>query len=165
MRPSTPSRSGVLLTETQLEAWGECVGRAAGPDGIFVALYGELGAGKSTLARAACRGLGVEGTVPSPTYTLVNVHRSADVTVYHADLYRIPETATEANLEAVLIDAGWPDLLEADGPVFVEWANLAGGWLPVDRWDVRFEFTPDPNVRRVSIEALGTAPLPPEFPC
>lgn len=165
MRHSSIPGSGVLLDEAQLRAWGECVGRAAGNDSMFVALYGELGAGKSTLARAACRGLGIQGTVPSPTYTIVNVHRSGDTTVHHADLYRITESATEANLETVLIDAGWPDLLEADGPVFVEWANLAGGWLPADRWDVRFEFTVDPTVRLVSIEALGTAPPPPDFPC
>ncbi|TFG66737.1 MAG: tRNA (adenosine(37)-N6)-threonylcarbamoyltransferase complex ATPase subunit type 1 TsaE [Gemmatimonadales bacterium] len=154
-----------MLDETQVQAWGECVGRAAGPAGLFVALYGELGAGKSTFARAACRGLGIEGAVPSPTYTLVNVHQSGDTVVYHADLYRISETATEDSLEAVLIDAGWPDVLEADGPVFVEWADLAGGWLPADRWDVRFEFTEDPAVRLVSIAALGAASLPPEFPC
>ena len=165
MRRSATNGSGVLLNEAQLEAWGERVGRLAGQTGVFVALYGELGAGKSTLARAACRGLGISGTIPSPTYTLVNVHRSDDATVHHADLYRITETATDASLEAALIDAGWPDLLEADGPVFVEWANLAGGWLPADRWDVRLEFAPDPSLRLVSIEVRGAAPPPPEFPC
>ena len=157
--------SGVLLNEAQLKAWGESVGRVAGDTGVFVAMYGELGAGKSTLARAACRGLGISGPVPSPTYTLVNLHRSDDVTVHHADLYRITETATDASLESLLIDAGWPDLLETDGAVFVEWADLAGGWLPDDRWDVRFEFAPDPTVRLVSIEVRGSAPPPPEFPC
>ncbi len=165
MRRPGASGSGVLLNETQLKAWGESVGRVAGESGVFVALYGDLGAGKSTLARAACRGLGISGPVPSPTYTLVNLHRSDDMIVHHADLYRIPETATDANLEAVLIDAGWPDLLETDGPVFVEWANLAGGWLPAERWDVRFEFVADSAVRLVSIEVQGSAPPPPEFPC
>jgi len=95
----------------------------------------------------------------------VNVHRSGDTILYHADLYRINETATEASLETVLIDAGWPDVLEADGPVFVEWAELAGGWLPADRWDVRIEFTSNPSVRLVSVKALGTAPPAPDCPC
>lgn len=165
MSRSMTAGSGRLLDEEQLNAWGECIGRAAASAGLFVALYGDLGAGKSTLARAACRGLGIQGAVPSPTYTLVNVHRSGDTILYHADLYRINETATEASLETVLIDAGWPDVLEADGPVFVEWAELAGGWLPADRWDVRIEFTPDPSVRLVSVKSLGTVPPPPDCPC
>ena len=157
--------SGLLLDERQLEAWGESVGRAAGAAGVFVALYGELGAGKSTLARAACRGLGIEGPVPSPTFTLVNVHHAGDPHVYHADLYRINDGSGRSGLEATLVDVGWPDLLEADGPVFVEWADRAGGWLPADRWDVRLGLVKDAGVRLVSIEAQGAAPPPPEFPC
>lgn len=157
--------SGVPIDQIQLESWGQSVGRAARSAAVFVALYGELGAGKSTFARAACRGLGVQGSIPSPTFTLVNVHRAGEMTVIHADLYRIPETSSEDELEAVLINTGWPDLLEADGPVFVEWANLAGGWLPADRWDIRFEFTADPTTRLVTIQSIGAAPPPPECPC
>ncbi len=159
------SGSGSLLDERQLKVWGESIGRLAGAAGVFVALYGELGAGKSTLARAACRGLGVEGPVPSPTFTLVNVHHAGDTIVYHADLYRITHVSGGSGLEATLVDMGWPDLLEADGPVFVEWADRAGGWLPGDRWDVRLGLVTDPGVRLVSIEAQGVAPPPPEFPC
>ncbi|MFQ5529430.1 MAG: tRNA (adenosine(37)-N6)-threonylcarbamoyltransferase complex ATPase subunit type 1 TsaE [Gemmatimonadota bacterium] len=158
MNAATRAGGGALLDEPRLEAWAATVGRAAGAAGVFVALYGELGAGKSTLARAACRGLGVEGPVPSPTFTLVNMHRAAGTVVYHADLYRL-------DTQAMLVDAGWPDLLEADAPVFVEWADRAAGWLPADRWDVRLEFVDDPDVRLVSIAACGAAPTPPEIPC
>ncbi len=164
MSASKSTGIGLPLDEGRLEAWGEAVGRAAGEARVFVALYGELGAGKSTLARAACRGLGVEGPVPSPTFTLVNVHRARDGVVYHADLYRI--VAKDAGgLAATLVDTGWPDLLQADGPVFVEWADRAGDWLPDDRWDIRLGFAEDPDVRIVSGSALGGAPPLPEFPC
>ncbi|MDH3296776.1 MAG: tRNA (adenosine(37)-N6)-threonylcarbamoyltransferase complex ATPase subunit type 1 TsaE [Gemmatimonadota bacterium] len=159
-----PDGTAVALNERQLETWGESVGRTAGAGGVFVGLYGELGAGKSTLARAACRGLGVEGTVPSPTFTIVNVHRVGDTVVYHADLYRL-NAAGDAGARAALIDAGWPDLLEAGGAVFVEWADRAAGWLPEDRWEIRLAFSDDLAVRLVSITAFGSAPPPPEFPC
>ena len=149
--------AAVALTEDRLRAWGERIGRAAARDGVFVALYGELGAGKSTLVRAACRGLGVTGPVPSPTFTLVNVHASPSVAVRHVDLYRLEPPVAESTL----VDAGWPEVLEAEGPVFVEWADRAGDWLPSDRWDVRLARTGDPAVRHVAVERRGDAPDPP----
>lgn len=153
------------LNEEQLVAWGEVLGRLAGAGGVFVALYGELGAGKSTLARAACRGLGVEGAIPSPTFTLINVHRTPTGALHHADLYRIDPNLDESSLQAVLVDAGWPGLLESGDPIFVEWADRAGGWLPADRWDIRLAFSSDPSTRDISIERIGAVPSPPEFPC
>ncbi len=144
------------LTEPALESWGHAVGRAAAESSVFVCLYGELGAGKSTLARAACRGAGVTGPVPSPTFTLVNQYRSeAGVVIQHSDLYRID--SGEA-----LRDMGWEDLLWAEGPVFVEWADRAEGYLPADRWDVHLGFVPDPSMRRVVPSVRGVAPLIPE---
>ena len=156
---------GGRLCEAQLVTWGETLGRAADSGAVFVALYGELGAGKSTLARAACRGLGIAGTIPSPTFTLINVHRTNGGVLHHADLYRIDPDLGERALQAVLVDAGWPGLLESDDPVFVEWADRAAGWLPADRWDIWLAFSPDPSTRDVSIVRRGTAPPPPEPPC
>ena len=46
-----------------------------------------------------------------------------------------------------------------------EWADRAGGWLPADRWDIRLAFSSDPSTRDISIERIGAAPSPPEFPC
>ena len=63
------------LDERALAAWGRRIGRIAADNAVFVCLYGALGAGKSTLARAACRGAGVTGPVPSPTFTLVNQYQ------------------------------------------------------------------------------------------
>lgn len=148
------------LAEPDLREWGERVGRAAGRDEVFVALYGPLGAGKSTLVRAACRGLDVEGAVPSPTFTLVNVHQGSRGPIRHVDLYRLDPPVAEETL----VRMGWPDVLEAEGAVFVEWADRAGEWLPADRWDIRLERSGDPDVRRVSIDRRGNAPEPPGLP-
>lgn len=147
----------VRLREPELRSWGADLGRAAQVDAVFVALYGELGAGKSTLVRAACRSLGVAGHVPSPTFTLVNLHEGEEGPIHHVDLYRL-EPPVEPR---TLVDAGWPEVLEADGPVFVEWADRAGDWLPPDRWDVRLRRATDPEVREVSIEERGAAPRAP----
>jgi tRNA threonylcarbamoyladenosine biosynthesis protein TsaE len=150
----------VPLTEAELRTWGAALGTAAQADSVFVALYGELGAGKSTLVRAACRSLGVVGHVPSPTFTLVNLHAGEEGSIHHVDLYRLePPVDTRA-----LIDAGWPEVLEATGPVFVEWADRAGDWLPPDRWDVQLRHVADPDIREVSIEPRGAAPPAPRPP-
>jgi tRNA threonylcarbamoyladenosine biosynthesis protein TsaE len=146
------------LTERALEQWGREIGRAALVGQVFVCLYGDLGAGKSTLARAACRGAGVVGVVPSPTFTLVNEYEGADgTTIRHADLYRIdgPEA---------LPDMGWAGLLQADEVVFVEWADRADGHLPEDRWDIQLEFVADTARRRVTARARGSAPEIPQPP-
>jgi len=148
------------LSEDALVAWAEVLGRAAQADAVFVALYGELGAGKSTLVRAACRALGVHGAVPSPTFTLVNLHEGEEGPIHHVDLYRLEPPVTTRTL----VDAGWPEVLEAMGPVFVEWAERATGWLPPDRWDVWLRRVRDPNLRAVSIEARGVAPPAPAPP-
>lgn len=151
----------VALTEPELRAWGAELGLAAQADGVFVALYGDLGAGKSTLVRAACRSLGVRGQVPSPTFTLVNQHAGEEGPIHHVDLYRLDPPVDSRTL----IDAGWPDVLEAEGPVFVEWADRAGDWLPADRWDVRLRRVADPGVRGVSVEVRGAAlPAPRPLP-
>lgn len=150
------------LDEEALADWGRRLGRVAtepgaGP-GVFVGLTGPLGAGKTTLVRAACRGAGAEGRVRSPTFTLHNHHRPPDRRpVHHVDLYRLegPEE---------LDDLGWEELLEAEGPVFVEWAERAGERLPPDRWEIRLEFTDDEARRRVVVRTLGEVPDPPPLP-
>lgn len=160
MTDAATRRGSVALDEPTLRDWAAELGRAAGRGRVFVALYGELGAGKSTLVRAACRGLGVEGAVPSPTYTLVNVHRGTTGSVLHADLYRLDPPVGAR----VLDDAGWPDLLAAEGAVFVEWADRAADHLPRDRWDVTLRRLDDPSLREVSVEVVGDAPAPPAPP-
>ncbi|MGH8193482.1 MAG: tRNA (adenosine(37)-N6)-threonylcarbamoyltransferase complex ATPase subunit type 1 TsaE [Woeseiaceae bacterium] len=84
--------------------------------GWAILLQGELGTGKSTLARAMLRALGHPGPVPSPTYTLVEPYEVAGRLVYHVDLYRLSD---ERELEYL----GWSDL--DDGLILVEWPERA----------------------------------------
>lgn len=90
----------------------------ASPSGWLILLQGDLGAGKSTLARAMLREFGHPGAVPSPTYTLVEPYELASVTIYHIDLYRI---SSPDELEYL----GWDDL--AGGLRIVEWPERVPG--------------------------------------
>lgn len=86
--------------------------------GLTLLLRGELGAGKSTFARALIRALGHSGPVPSPTYTLVEPYELPAGSVYHIDLYRVAD-------EEELRYLGWTELDE--GLRIVEWPDRAPG--------------------------------------
>lgn len=149
-----PGAVTAVLRLVEMERWAERLGPEAVDWAGLVALYGPLGSGKSTLVRAAARAVGVEGPIQSPTYTLVHEHPlPGGGTLFHVDLYRIEEPAE-------LPDLGWERLLLAPGPVFVEWADRAEGWLPTDRWEIRLEMVSDPTCRRATVRGLGGAPPP-----
>lgn len=94
-----------------------------GRQSLLVALAGELGSGKTTLARALLRALGVEGTIRSPTFTLVEPYETGRGRVHHLDLYRLEPGA--AALEAI----GYRDIRGQPGLVLVEWPERAGAAL------------------------------------
>ena len=143
-----------MLTEAQLEAWGERVGATVETPAFF-ALRGELGAGKSVLARAIARGAGVQAVMPSPTFNLVLHYEGADVEVVHLDLYRL-DRADE------VWELGWRELGAEGQLVLVEWPERAEPLLPPDRWDVRLEVT-EPQLRRLTVQRMGTAPELPQL--
>lgn len=114
-----------LDDEDRQVALGECLGRALQGRGR-VHLSGELGAGKTTLARGVLRAYGHQGAVKSPTYTLVEPYElSLDgepVTLHHFDLYRLGDPE---ELEFI----GGRDLLAEGHLCLVEWAERGEGWL------------------------------------
>lgn len=142
------------LTESELEAWGRRVGAQADRP-LVLALRGQLGAGKSVLARAIARGAGVTGSMPSPTFNLVYRYEPVPgLEVYHLDLYRLedPEEVWEL---------GWRELGEGNQIVLVEWPERAEHLLPSARWDVTLEPGSAPDRRSVRATSVGsTSELP-----
>jgi tRNA threonylcarbamoyladenosine biosynthesis protein TsaE len=112
--------------------------------GDAVLLSGELGAGKTALARAVLRALGVDEHVPSPTFTLMQTYDTAKLTVRHLDLYRV-EDARE------LDELGLDEALD-DGALLVEWPERAAGRWPDDAMHVALTTTGETS-RRVAVQA------------
>lgn len=121
------------LTSTAPEATaaaGERLGERLGP-GDVVALYGDLGTGKTCFVQGLVRGLGVAGHATSPTFVLVNEYRGR-LSVYHVDAYRTSGVSE-------LIDLGLLDLVGGDGVTLIEWADKAEPLLPARTVRVRLE--------------------------
>jgi tRNA threonylcarbamoyl adenosine modification protein YjeE len=119
--------------------------------GDAVALVGDLGAGKTTLARALIGALLGETApeVPSPTFALQQTYPTSRLTVSHFDLYRLA-SADEAR------ELGLEEALET-GAAIVEWPERAASLLPDDRIEVVLAETADPDRRRVTVRGLGSA--------
>ena len=119
--------------------------------GDTVTLHGDLGAGKSELARGVARGLGVLGPVPSPSFTILNQYDEGRCPLYHFDWYRIhnPEEIAEM---------GFQEQLNGDGISLVEWSEQAPEFVPERRLAVRLH-TVDEQTREIFFEPMGGFPF------
>lgn len=128
----------------QTEAIGEKLAAAlADRPSAFVALYGEMGVGKTAFVRGFCRFFGVD-RVKSPTYTVVNEY-SGTKTVIHMDLYRLKD-------EDDLISVGYDDYLARRGYLLCEWSEKIPEAIPVDAIRVRIERTDGETGRRITVD-------------
>ena len=139
--PALAARSRTTLDQPALERWGESFGHATRAP-LIVAISGELGAGKTTLVRAICRGYGVTEPVTSPTYALVHEYATDRSPVYHIDLYRLDNPAE-------LTALAWDDIIASDALILVEWPERAGDRLPPDHVPIALEHVAGDDTRRV----------------
>jgi tRNA threonylcarbamoyladenosine biosynthesis protein TsaE len=139
--PPLAARGHLLLEEAELSRWGVELGEASKPP-LVISISGELGAGKTTLAQAICKGYGVPEPVTSPTYALVHRYESERSPVYHVDLYRLDN-------ETQLTNIGWDDILSERALVIVEWPERAGDRMPADQLHIDLEYAAGDDGRRV----------------
>jgi tRNA threonylcarbamoyladenosine biosynthesis protein TsaE len=132
-----------LPDEAATRRLGQRLARLARRGDVF-ALAGEVGCGKTTLARAFIRALaGADEDVPSPTFTLAQSYDYEGGTIWHFDLYRLEkaEDALELGIEEAF----------AEGISLIEWPERLGPWLPADRLTVALAAGAGPTSRRAAL--------------
>ena len=127
----------------ETEALGARVAERLAP-GDVVILSGEVGAGKTTLIRGACRALGVTGPITSPTFTIGQRYEGGRIPISHLDLYRLEDLEGE---DPALLD----DYLGPDGVAFVEWPAAGAGRLGRPALEIRLSHQGEER-RRIEIE-------------
>lgn len=115
--------------------------------GSFLAVYGDLGVGKTAFVKGLAEGLGVSENIVSPTFTILRAYESGKLPLYHLDVYRIAD-------EDELFEIGFDDYAEGDGICVCEWANLIPDALPEKRLDITIERISD-HERRIVIEEVA----------
>jgi tRNA threonylcarbamoyladenosine biosynthesis protein TsaE len=128
-----PAPSPVVLTVADPQAMrdlGARLAAVAGP-GDLLCLYGELGAGKTQLAKGFGAGLGIADTINSPTFVLMAEY-AGRLPLFHVDLYRLAD-GVDAAADGLLDDR------QEDGVTLIEWADRLGERLPPSRLDVRID--------------------------
>jgi tRNA threonylcarbamoyladenosine biosynthesis protein TsaE len=113
--------------------------------GEIFALHGVLGAGKTQLAKGLARGLGFEGDVTSPTFTIIHEYRGGRLPLYHIDLYRIRS-------EKEAVDLGLEEYLPGDGVTVIEWPDRIPSLLPPEarHWELQVVSLTERVIRDIS---------------
>lgn len=153
---ATPKKSSIVTgasidfithSVAQTQQAGERLGQILRA-GDVILLEGDLGAGKTTITKGIAKGLGVEGYVNSPTFTLVNEYRNGRLWIYHLDCYRL-ESAAEA------LDFGIEEYIYGDGVTLIEWPQRIAEILPAENLRVKMTYLAD-NKRSIRLEPSGT---------
>ena len=137
----------VSTSERETERVGEMLARQLVSDGnayAFVALFGEMGVGKTAFTRGFCRALGIDG-VHSPTYTVVNSYEDGEYPVFHFDMYRVAR-------EDDLLSIGFDDYLSRDGYALCEWSENIIPFIPDYAITVTIVRTDEGGGREITIK-------------
>lgn len=140
-------RQFLSTSEEATLALGEKLGRSL-PAGTVMTLDGDLGTGKTTLVRGLGAGLGIEGSISSPTYTLMQAHEGGRLPLFHFDAWM------EGREKALLAD-GADEFLSSGGIAVVEWGSRVADWLPIPRLEVTLGHR-TPEERTVQIRVIGS---------
>lgn len=135
-------QSFISRSECETEKIGESFARTV-PDGTVVAMYGDLGAGKTAFVRGMARGMGLDCRVSSPTFTIVNEYLG-ERELIHFDMYRLNDSDE-------LFDIGWEDYLKRGAVCVVEWSEKIDDAFFGDEVIIRIEKLDD-STRKITLE-------------
>ncbi|MBN1531640.1 MAG: tRNA (adenosine(37)-N6)-threonylcarbamoyltransferase complex ATPase subunit type 1 TsaE [Spirochaetes bacterium] len=136
------ARELITGSPEETAAMAQELGRGAGPGDVF-ALIGELGTGKTVIAKGIALGMGIRDDITSPTFTILEVYENP-LPLYHFDLYRIDRPGELDGL-------GFDELWYGDGVSVIEWADRAGDRLPADSIRIHLSYAGEEG-RRIVIE-------------
>lgn len=132
-------------SSSETEEIGFLLGKSI-KDGSVIALFGDLGAGKTAFTRGFAKGMGIDSDVSSPTFALVNEYRSKSRTLYHFDMYRISGWDD-------LYSTGYFDYLDMGNTLIIEWSENIEAVLPENC--IRVTITKTDNFNERNIEITG----------
>ena len=141
----------------ETEALAKAIGERALTSGrrrLFIALFGEMGVGKTAFTRGFTAGVAPSAAVRSPTYTVVNEYRGGKLPVFHFDMYRIEDYDDLASI-------GFSDYLASDGFILCEWSENIVEELPSDMLKITILRDGDGTARRIITEGDGYEDLMP----
>ena len=139
----TAVRTLLWSTETDTQVFAMRWAHSAAIGNAFVALHGDLGAGKTTLVRHLLKALGVQGRVKSPTYAVVEPYELPAMNVWHFDFYRFTDPREWE-------DAGFRDIFASQGLKLAEWPEKAAPLLPQPDLEITLQTQTD-NQRHVTL--------------
>ena len=146
------SESNVTIIESNCAedtfALGEKIGRECVPGQVYT-LIGDLGVGKTVFTQGVAKGLGIEGPVNSPTFTIVQIYDEGRLPFYHFDVYRIGDIEE-------MDEIGYEDCFYGEGLCLIEWANLIEEILPehYSRITIEKDLEKGFDYRKITIEAI-----------
>ncbi len=141
----------LVSSPEETEALGRAIGERAllsGRRRLFIAMYGEMGVGKTAFTRGFTSAIAPGAAVRSPTYTVVNEYRGGVLPVFHFDLYRIEDGDDLASI-------GYDDYLASDGFVLTEWSENIPEDIPEDALTVIIARTECEEGRRITLKGEG----------
>jgi tRNA threonylcarbamoyladenosine biosynthesis protein TsaE len=121
--------------------------------GAVLALFGDLGSGKTTFVQGFAKAAGIAAPVTSPTFTLMHIYRGQRWPIYHFDFYRLQNVAEAQAL-------GCEEYFDGDGISLIEWPERALTLLPPQHWQIHLripDFAAAPNIREIQIQHAEAA--------
>ncbi len=116
-------------------------------NGSVVALFGELGSGKTHFVKGVCKAFNIEHNISSPSFTIINEYRSKNITIYHFDFFRINDISE-------LTEIGFDDYIYSNGISLIEWADRIEEILPTNRYNIFLLHTNEENERIIKIQKI-----------